>query len=212
MSETSGEMSVIHGSKEKESPSLQVVRYSWKDEMEDDESYDPYYSSAQQGFDAFSAFIAGLKAKYPDRYFPRQQVLDAVNPTHPSSQTSDTNLVTYLAYKGDSQVVGGIVGKDEIGRMKGYWLAVDPDYQNGETIKKLLERVQEDFDEVSLQASTFGYDNNLSEKRQVHRQNALVKYYERLGFRVDETNETYQQYRHVPGVQVPMIWKKDKAA
>lgn len=197
---------------EKEISDIHVVRYSWKDEREEDESYDPYNSRAQQGFDAFSGFIANLQKKYPDRNFPRQETLDVVSPSNPNSDTNDTNLVTYLTYKGDNDIVGGVLGKDEIGKLKAYWLAIDQEYQNRDAFKKLWQRLQEDYEEIELQARTFGYDDNLPPERQIHRQKALIKYYERLGFRIDEDNETYKRLRYIPGAQVPMIWKKNSAA
>lgn len=179
-------------------PSIEVVRYSEQDQPEDD----PYANFSAEGFYLFKDLIAQLRAKYPGRQFPNEEIIERINP----EKTEGKHLATYLAYDGD-EPIGGVIGEDFISYLKGLWLVVDPSYQRGVTARKLIEAVGNDYQKITLLASTFAGKKEASEEKQIARQQALVEYYKRLGFTEDTTAETYR-YSHIPGAPVPMVWHK----
>lgn len=191
-------------SREQLSPKVEVYRFSV-----DDQPDEPYLDFAEDGFLAFRDFIRDLRTKYPDKSFPSDETLNLLNP--PGSSHYD--LTTYIAEVG-SNIAGGAIGRAHGRRFEGKWYAIDPEFQNSEVTKKLIGAVQKDYDEVTLLASTFGYDkgweNDRRLERRGRRQQALVEYYKRLGFVVNAESESY--YPRVIEIDstspVPMIWRR----
>lgn len=184
-------------------PRVEVYRFS-----RDDEPDEPYIDYPEDGFLVFKDFIKQLKENYPNKEYPPDEVLNRMKG---SGHLDYRSLTTYIAEVGNN-LAGGIIGRAHGRRYEGDWYAIDPKYQKSDVTKKLLESVQRDFDEVTLLASTFGYDKD--EKygdRHVIRQQALIEYYKRLGFVVNTSSESYFPNSIQENLTTPvsMIWKKN---
>ena len=155
-------------------------------------------------FFQFKDLISTLRERYPERDFPKDEVLEHINPCN---NENIRHLATYILYDDQDHPIGGLIGEDDQFSLKGKWLIMDPTYQDGKLVRKLFETVKEDFDDVTLLAQTFAGKKDLPPDRYASRQQALVEYYKRLGFKVNSDDETYQ-YSHLPGAPIPMIWKK----
>lgn len=181
---------------------IEIYRFSREDEPEE-----PYIDYAYDGFLAFKDLIHSLQLKYPDKSFPTDEVMDRMRS---NDYYNDRALTTYIAESGNTRL-GGIIGRDEGKRLKGLWYVIDPENQNTQVAKKLLEAVAHDYSEVSLLASTFGYDKTLDDyenyEKKGRRQQALISYYKRLGFEVDTSETSYSRYGDETS-PVPMIWRR----
>jgi hypothetical protein len=174
---------------------ISVVRWSVKDEPEDD----PYANFSELGFSLFKDLMQTLREKYPDNNYPSDEVIDRINP----QATHERYLTTYMAYDGDASV-GAVIGEDSFNRLKGLWFIVSPDYRGGETARKLMESVKQDYNSVSILASSFSEDKNTSQEDFIKQQQRLVNFYKRIGFEVDN-----ERIRHasISGM-LPMVWNK----
>jgi GNAT superfamily N-acetyltransferase len=174
--------------------------------------------TGEEGFDVFKNFMRNLRNNYPQKYYPKNEVLDEINPKQKND--SSNNLLTYISYLNNNPA-GVLIGDDRKELLFGYWFAVDPKYQNTDVAKKLISSIQSDFDKVKIIAFTFGgektknptndeeFEKYLKTKKdKVDRQNALIRYYTKLGFVPDSSSESYK-YSNTPGSPMPMIWKKE---
>ena len=183
-------------------PQVGVYRFSALDEPDE-----PYIDFPMDGFLEYKDFIKSLRDKYPKNKYPSDEVLDRVKGQDPYDYR---NLTTYLADVGNN-LAGAIIGKHNGRRFDGVWFAIDPKHQRSEVTKKLLEAIEKDYDEITLVASTFGFDREEEgRERHARRQQALVEYYKRLGFELNTSAESYPHYAilHDPTSPVPMIWRR----
>ncbi len=196
----------IKEGREESFENIDIVRWS-DNNFNKDTLAIPY---SEIGFINFKAFVDKLRDKYPDKYYPTEEIIDRINPIDGIGAVR--NLVTYIVQDDKNAPIGGIIGEDKGKTYQGLWFTIDPEFQNTTVVKKLLHSVQLDYDRVTLIASTFGYDktDNPTKQHEIYarRQKALIRYYERLGFRIDITSKAYIQTDD-PTVPIPMIWEKD---
>jgi hypothetical protein len=194
-------MSEPHPNSEMPHTTIKVVRYSEKEES----SGEPLQRLEEDGFLRFRDLMERLREKYPSRDYKSDEIVDRIKPTF---DNGSHHLATYIASNGE-QEVGAIIGVDSGAKYLGKWFVIDPEFQNTETAKNLLKEVQKDYDEVSILASTFGLSDDAGLDRLGVRQQALVRYYQSLGFEIDTSSESYRQDAQ-DFSPVPMIWRKMK--
>lgn len=171
--------------------------------------------AGKEGFDVFKNFMRNLRNSYPQKDYPEDEVLDEINK---KKNDSSNNLLTYIS-NFNNNPAGVLIGDDRKKSLFGHWLAVDPKYQNTDVAKRLISSIQSDFDEINIVASTFGGEKTKNptndeefekylktRKDKVDRQNALIRYYKKLGFAPDSSSESYK-YTNTPGSPMPMVWK-----
>jgi hypothetical protein len=172
--------------------------------------------TGKEGFNIFKNFMCDLRNKYAGKDYPEDSALDRINP----ESVTSCNLLTYISYF-NNNLAGVLIGDDEKGSFSGKWLAVDTKYQNTDVAKKLISSIQSDFDKINILASTFGGEKTefpINDKEftkftktkndKIDRQNALIRYYKKLGFKPDISSECYK-YSNIPGSPMPMVWTKN---
>ena len=168
-------------SKEQEGNDFRVVRYANQSGK----------FNSEFGLAIFRDFTKGLEKENPERDYQDRYKLEV-------ETWEDVNV--YVAVKGQTNVVGVAVGERKDNNVfKGLWLLVDPK-STGSVGKRIVRAVQNDFDEIVLDASAFGQKKDSSEKEKFGKQVALERFYERLGFRKIPSDRTAPQ----------MVWKKSE--
>ena len=139
-----------------------------------------------------------LREKYPDKEYYSD---------FGSGMTEGKKNISYVAYSPEGKVAGVINGEKEKDRQfKMFWFATDPEFQSSNPAEKLWKKLFDDFDKIRGLASVFGMEKGATEKQKALRQKALVKYYEKLGFK----SELAPGSRGLPGGAVPMSWERAK--
>lgn len=180
---------------------IEVARYS---EIEES-SGEPLQGLEEDGFLRFRDLMERLRKRYPLRDYKSSEIVSRIKP---SSENGNHHLATYIASSGQREV-GAIIGIDSGTKYSGKWFVIDPEFQNTDAARRLLEEVRNDYDEVSILASTFGLADDAGLDRLGARQQALVRYYQSLGFEINTRSELYRQDAQ-DFSPVPMIWRKMK--
>jgi GNAT superfamily N-acetyltransferase len=162
--------------------------------------YTPETNSAEAGFELFRDFVHRLREEYPNLNYPEDNIVERIAPKEGGA------LVTYII--SDTELAVGVaIGRASGNSFQGHWFIVDPKYQNTDVAPRLMTQVAADFDEVRLLASVADVPRDANKERKISRQNALIRYYQKLGMNPDLESESYQ-YAHMPGAPMPMVWKK----
>lgn len=157
--------------------------------------------TAEEGFAIFKKFVQELRDKNPDLSYPSDSVIDRIGPNKLE------RLVAYITNEKD-EAVGAIIGNAEPGHFDGLWFIIDPEHQQTEVGKELIESVATDFDEVKLLANVADVPREADSERKGKRQEALIRYYRRLGMEPDTESESFK-YSKLPGGPMPMVWRKN---
>ncbi len=145
-----------------------------------------------EGSAALGEFLEGLVERYPERaYAPG--VVDEIN----------ANRITYVAEH--SGAYAGMWDGIRVGDcFSGRLLVVDPKYQHTNVVESLRTAMFNDFREARIMVYPFGQKRDSTPEHFEARQRALVRYYEKIGFKLD------------PDVSsggdpvVPMIWRRSE--
>ncbi len=142
-------------------------------------------------------FMQKMSEKYPDKEYLKIEEDPAVG----------RKIISYVARSSDGELAGLISGENEGDRQfKAFWFMTDPEYQDSKPAEKLWEKVFSDFDKVKLYAKVFGVDKNVTEQEELSRQKALVRYYQRLGFKQDFGPDSYA----ASNGSMSMVWERGK--
>ena len=193
--------------------SIEITRWSLRDQYDDEEKSGEFRESySQLGFEYFKEFIKSLREKYPDRQWPTDETLNLIDPE--AEQTTTQSLTTYFASDGDT-IVGAATGEGLLDWCEGHWFVVDPQYQSTGVAKKLIETIQAEYNTITLLASTFGQKSDIPlgelSERKPRRQQALVAFYQRFGFVVNNTPLMDEIRTRFPDAPVQMIWHRPTA-
>jgi len=151
-------------------------------------------NSSLEGYSVYGELMRRLHKEHPDMDYFVGELRD------------DVPAVAYVAHDLKNEIIGVLNGEKKNKDLEVFWFVIDPEYQNSGVAKELWDMVFSDFDNIRLVASVFGSKNDATEKYLMRRQNALVRYYERIGFKIDEESPFYSPKNLLAGV--PMICKK----
>ena len=180
----------------------------------------PFTAFVERGEKAFSTlsdFTKRLRDENIEAEIPDEEGVNRVNP---KNKTEDTvsNLIAYGVAVG-GKTVGIIFGEEQGDFLKGNWYIIDPQYQNTAVKEKLLEMASKDFKRITLMAIRQGevtvphdvpdYMDALIKKKS-SRQQALVRYYEKLGFKRDVSSEFNNSRHRQLYDPVEMVWELSK--
>ncbi len=169
----------------------------------------------EAAFTSFASFMQKLRSKYLSDDFPDEETVNRINPSNEDSP--GINMIAYSALL-NNETVGIIVGEDQADTLKGDWYVIDPEYQNSEVKKSLIEAVRNDYRRITLLASIQDKspvkkdDPDYFEKTikwKTSRQQALIRYYKRLGFKPNVHSELYEHSSREPYYPMPMVIEEE---
>lgn len=149
---------------------------------------------------ALSQLMKRLETDYPDRIFT---ILDWIllNPIK-----SGLKLSAYIAYDNKKEI-GIAIGDKTPERFDLKLFVIDPKYQNSPVAKQLMDQVLRNNERVTLEAGQFGGRKSLSPERNTKRQQALIAYYQKIGFKPNVPDP--ETYKADSGEPLPMVWKRE---
>lgn len=139
------------------------------------------FTESNRGQNIFFDFIRKLIKKYPDKIYSGEE--DVEN-TFEVTGGGTEHCVTFLG-KNSRNITGIFIGHPQEKTFRGEWFVIDPEYQNGDTAKKIFEAIDKEFNEIRLIAMPFATDKNMTEEEEEKRHKALIRYYKRWGFEID---------------------------
>jgi len=172
-----------------------------------------FVERGEKAFTSLSDFTKRLRSENEETEIPDEAGINRVNPKN--KEDNGSSLIAYgIAI--DSKTVGIIFGQEQDSLLVGDWYIIDPQYQNSAVKEKLLEMVSKDFKRVTLLAMRQGevmvpkdvpdYIDALIKKKS-SRQEALVRYYEKLGFKRDTSSEFNNSPHRQLYDPVEMVWE-----
>lgn len=173
-----------------------------------------FVERGEKAFPALFDFTKRLRDENIEAEIPNEETVNRVNPKNKTEDVSG-NVIAYGVAVG-GKTVGIIFGKEQGDLLEGDWYIIDPQYQNTEVKEKLLEIVSKDFKRITLLAARQGevtvpkdvpdYMDALIKKKS-SRQQALVRYYEKLGFKRDTSSEFNNSPHRQLYDPVEMVWE-----
>ena len=155
---------------------------------------------SEEGFNVYVEFIEKMHEKYPDHDYPYSESLKKIE---------GVKLVAYVSLDSKGETVGVLNGEKNDRKLTMSWFIIDPECKNTNVAKELWNMAFADFDKIQLNAEVFGLERGLTDEQRASRQNALVRYYKRLGFKPDKDAPFYE-HPYNPLKPMPMIWEKEK--
>ncbi len=171
-----------------------------------------YIEDPKLSYYEFIEFLSELAAESPKHEYPQKRLLEEFDPENPRRfEGVERTLRAYIAEE-NAKKIAIALGEENDKDFELDWLFVKPKFRNGAATGKILKSLFEKYRSIRLLASAqFGYepknDELLIDRNRVVRLNSLVEYYKKWGFEEDTNAETYK-YSEMPGMPMPMIWKK----
>ena len=145
------------------------------------------------------SFMREMRNKYPDKeYYSIDEDL-----------AEGKEIISYVVRNPEGGVEGVINGeKEQDGQFKVFWLITDPQYQLDKPAEKLWEKVFSEYDRIRLYSQVFGVERDATITQRLSRQQALIRYYKKLGFEQELGSESSVR----PNGAIPMVWEKKKVS
>lgn len=140
----------------------------------------------QQGFLDFKKLVGRIRAQYADRRYP-----DKLGPS---------DSISYIAYDGGKQI-GAAVGVIKSRSFSLRWLVVNPQCEGRDIGRRLVKVIQNTYPKITLTASAFGEEKDITPEQKEKRKKDLIDYYRKLGFESNDEVVT-------PNVPIHMTWQK----
>ncbi len=145
----------------------------------------------KENFLLAKTFLDQLNEEYPELHFSKSDFIEAFNPERTNRQA-----VTYAAQAG-GKIIGVLMGEEISGAeeevndvkklLRGQSFIINPRFQNTNVARSLMEQVQRDYTDIIMTPVPLGGKEYLagedfSEDKRHARQEALRRYYKKLGF------------------------------
>lgn len=148
--------------------------------------------------DKFISFLQFLRANHPDYSYPLDE--------HVLKALEEGQTEVYLAQQ-NHRVLAGLVGSSFPEGFIVEYLVSDPDVKQSDSGKKLIDSLKHKYEKIFLLADAFGQRTTLESGRKNHRQEALIRYYSKLGF-IPNPEAWYHNETRLKGESMYMVWEK----